>query len=161
MAPGFIEEDPEGEARRPFQNVLRLSRIVPNPNTHADRSPHPCSFAIDAVLILHVPTSDFLLVEISNQCWVRLHSSTSDVETHGHNAAVSLDAEVQEAAFDASVNVMDLGAIQVEKSDQSFRHEFEENGDHKVRNGELILQVLFGDTFRIDEMRMSDRSVDR
>ena len=82
-----------------------------------------------------------------------------DLQPHYHQAVIPLDAEIQAAAA-ASLDVMNLRTIQIEKSCQSFRHEFEEDGDHKISYGEIFLGKLFIDAVRIDEMRVSDRSVD-
>ena len=56
---------------------------------------------------------------------------------------------------------MDPGAIEVEKGGQSFRLEFEEDGDHKVSDREVFRRDFFIDAFWVDEMRMSDGSIDR
>ena len=131
-------------------------------NTKADRRPHLRRFARDAILVLYRPASDFLLIEKPNLSLVKLQSSTNrDVGTHGHDTLVSLDTKVQAGAFLASLNVKDFWALQVEEGGQSFRHEFEENGNHKVSDGEGLLWILFVDACRVDEMRVPDRSVDR
>ena len=55
---------------------------------------------------------------------------------------------------------MNSGAIQVEKSGQSLRLEFEKRCDHNVSDGEIFRQEFCVDAFRVDDMRMSNRSID-
>lgn len=74
---------------------------------------------------------------------------------------MTLDGEVHAAAYAASLDVMDVGAIQIEEGGQSFWHEFEEDSEHKISGSEIFVGEVFLYAIRIDAMRMPDRSVNR
>lgn len=76
LAPRFMGEHRKGEARRCFLKLLSFSHVMPHPSTQVDRRPHLCSFALNAALILQVPTSDFLFIEKPNLRLVKLQYST-------------------------------------------------------------------------------------
>lgn len=64
-------------------------------------------------------------------------------ETHCHNTPVRLDAKFQ-TACPALLDVVDIGAIEIEEDGHSSRHELEKDRDDEVSNADclLVVQVL-------------------